>query len=356
MMTRRPAFIATGLARKGLLAIGVSLLAVAVLATAEGLLLRWLGFSWKAAPDRISVLHFCAPKDKGPAASVFWLRSAESSVGLRHGLQLHSWPLGRASVCYAWDHLTPRSATWIGAHGKLALGSLEGTIYTWDASNRDRTPQALGSHLGCAMLLAADADGRWLASANDWLLCLWDVAERRLRWRRTDLIVNCVILHPLSNNLICGTAMGEVLELDLNTGCTLRIVTRHAAGVDCVAISNSGARVASIGYDRRLIVTDWQSAQTVWCQRHYPGGEVCFSPDGTTLVSAGYTDDCWSLLAWDAASGDRRSSFVGHTGPILGLTFTSDETLYSWGSDGTIRTWDLALGQPTSTYRPDPSC
>lgn len=351
----RRLFVQPGLARKGLLAIGISLMAVALLIAVEGLVLSWLGFPLTNEPDRYSVLQFCAPRGKGPALSVFWRRRPESTGGLQHYLQLHSWPLGGKNTCFAWEGLTPRSAAWIDAHGKLAIGSLEGTIYTWDASHSQTPPRALGLHPGCAMILAA-ADGRWLASANDWLLCVWDLQTQRQQWQRTDLVANSLVIHPLTNNLVCGTAQGEVLELDLTTGRTERVVARHAAGVECLAVSEDGSRVASIGYDRRLMLTDWQTAQTVWTQPHKPNSEICFSPAGDTLVSSAYFDYRWTLLTWDAATGHQQRKLVGHAKVILGLTFTSDETLYSWGADGAIRAWDLKRGAETNAYTPDPPC
>jgi WD40 repeat protein len=126
--------------------------------------------------------------------------------------------------------------------------------------------------------------------------------------------------------------------------------------VECLTVSDDGSRVASIGFDHRLTVTDWQTAETVWSRRHYANGEVCFSPAGDTLVSSGYTDRHWAIMTWDAATGEPRATLNGHARVILGLAFTSDRTLYSWGADGSIRAWDLNLGRETEAYLPEPPC
>jgi WD40 repeat protein len=170
------------------------------------------------------------------------------------------------------------------------------------------------------------------------------------------LITSSLAVHPMNDTLACGTARGEVLELDISTGRTKRVMAQHNAGVESLAVSRDGSRVASIGFDRRLIVTDWQTAEIAWSRPHHANGEVCFSPTGDTLVSSGYTDRHWSIMTWDADTGEQQTTLNGHARVILGLAFTSDRTLYSWGADGSIRAWDLNLGRETEAYRPEPPC
>jgi WD40 repeat protein len=205
------------------------------------------------------------------------------------------------------------------------------------------------------MMLAATHDGRWLASANDKLLCLWHLPTRRLQWRRDNLVTNALAMHPTSSTILCGTTKGEVLELDTSSGRTLRMVTRHADAVSCLAISSDGQRLASLGYDRRLVVTHWERAEALWTQPHYPVGAVCFSPAGDTLVSAGFLGESWALLTWDPATGEQQARLLGHEKAVLGLAFAPDNTLYSWGTDGSVRGWDLSRGVQTHSYCPE-SC
>lgn len=76
---------------------------------------------------------------------------------------------------------------------------------------------------------------------------------------------------------------------------------------------------------------------------------VAVSPDGRFLASGSQRDSIVKL--WDAKSGVLIRNFIGHRGKVMALVFSADgKGLFSAGSDGTIRLWDLATGQLV-TYR-----
>ncbi len=336
-------------------ALGTSLVVVTLLIAGEGVILRWMGFPLMREPARFSVVQFCPPRGNGPAISVFWSNGGGREQGVKHYVQLHRPPLGRRNEYFQWPDITPRSAVWTGITGKLALGSQEGTIFTWDASEYGKPPVTLGEHPECAMLLSASADGRWLASANDGLLCLWDLQTRKLVWTRRNLVVRSLAMHS-SNAVVCGTAQGSVWQLDLATGRTLREVARHGASVDGIALSPDGQRLASLGNDRQLVLSDWERAEPLWTQPHHPISPLCFSPAGDVLVTCGFYDNLWTLVTWEAATGRRQADLVGHTHVVLGITCASDNTLYSWSSEGAVRVWNLARAKPVQVLRPEPPC
>jgi serine/threonine protein kinase/DNA-binding beta-propeller fold protein YncE len=66
---------------------------------------------------------------------------------------------------------------------------------------------------------------------------------------------------------------------------------------------------------------------------------AAFSPDGTLLASAGYTDG--TVRLWDTATGRRLRTWTGHAGKIHGLAFRPDgKAVASAAQDGKIRLWD----------------
>jgi WD40 repeat protein len=357
MMMRRPVFTNSGLARRSLLAVGITLVAVATLASLEWLVLRGLGFRPLVNTESFSVLQCCPPQGANRGLLVYRSYSNKPNSSMRYALELYEGPLGENRQTFSWKGLAPSCAVWTGKEGLLAIGGEEGAIYTWDASNSQVAPRSLGRHPG-SVTLAADHAGRWLVSSNDRAVCLWDLQARQMKWRRNDLMTTKLVTHPVSDRILCGTAQGEVLELDLATGNTLRTIARHGDGsVECLSVSANGMQVASIGDDRRLIVTDWQRAETVWSRPHHPTSQACFSPAGNTLVSSGLVDDAWTLLTWDAATGEQRAKLMGHKGAILGLAFAPDGfALYSWGTDGTIRTWNIREGVEIDCYTPAIPC
>ena len=74
---------------------------------------------------------------------------------------------------------------------------------------------------------------------------------------------------------------------------------------------------------------------------------MAFSPDGTRLAS-GSEDE--TVRLWDVASGEPTTTLEGHTDWVLSVAFSPDGTRLASGSwDGTILLWDVASGEPTTT-------
>lgn len=343
------------LARRALLALGLSMASVMGLVVVEWLILDSLGRAPFTEPTRCSILQFSPSREAGLALTAYWTCNSTPHEGVRHGLELSDGRPGRQPQKFYWPDLAPRCIVRLGKGGQVALGSLSGTISTWDASHPDRLPEPLTTHPGALVMLAADATGQTLIVANEELISAWDVPSRRLRWSRSDLIVTSIVGNS-TPTIICGTMRGAVLELDPASGATQRVLARHTGAVVCLDISPDGATLASIGAERRLLATDCRQLETMWSQPHSALAQVCFSPAGDTIVSSGFMKDNWMLMAWNVASGETTAELRGHESVILGMIFDDSGQLYSWSCDGTIRTWDLGRDQQIDSYTPPPPC
>ena len=70
---------------------------------------------------------------------------------------------------------------------------------------------------------------------------------------------------------------------------------------------------------------------------------VAFSPDGSRLASGGWNQ---TIKVWDAASGQELRTLKGHTDQVLSVAFSPDGSrLVSASQDKTIKVWDTASGQ-----------
>jgi WD40 repeat protein/tetratricopeptide (TPR) repeat protein len=135
------------------------------------------------------------------------------------------------------------------------------------------------------------------------------------------------------------------------------------AGVNSVAFSPDGHRLASGGWDG--VVSVWDVAagrQALAFRGHAPslfnpsGGSVhgvAFSPDGRRAASAG-SDGV--VRVWDAGSGRQALALRGHTGPVYGVAFSPDGRRLAsaggrYGKPGEVRVWDAASGQQALVLR-----
>ena len=84
--------------------------------------------------------------------------------------------------------------------------------------------------------------------------------------------------------------------------------------------------------------------KTVMTAKFDAGGvplALAFSPDGTTLYSAG---DDNLIRRWDVEAGKQTGVFKGHDGAVVSL-FAQGDAVISGGLDRTMRIWDAENGQ-----------
>lgn len=144
---------------------------------------------------------------------------------------------------------------------------------------------------------------------------------------------------------------GGVLIYDATTGALLRAIDR--VGDNKVAFSPDGRSLVAAGfrtsdgskYDPALHLRDVETGKLI---RKFEGHteiesySVAFSPDGRLLASGGKDKE---ILVWEVATGVLRHRFADQAFPVSALAFSPDSrVLASGGGEKLIRLWDMESG------------
>ncbi|MFM8270739.1 MAG: WD40 repeat domain-containing protein [Gemmata sp.] len=180
------------------------------------------------------------------------------------------------------------------------------------------------------------------------------------------------------------------------------VLSGHKDAVTGVAFAPDGKTVATTSADKALRLWDAKTGKQLACLDAHSGTAtgVAFSADGKRLVTGGYGPKpegarpqegevkVWELPAarplramekvgspaeavtfdpnnrrvaagvgnlghvWDAAAGDRKVTFEGHTGTVRGLALDAQGgRLVTASEDGTVRVWHPDSGKPILTLK-----
>lgn len=158
-----------------------------------------------------------------------------------------------------------------------------------------------------------------------------DKHEAPVRW---------LALSPDGGALVTGDANGQIHLQNTKTK-ELKTINAHTGGVERLYFTKAGESFFSCGTDGAVYQWDARSGERIasFLGHKAPVTRLALSSDEKALVSA---DEAGEVLLWGVQS---QGSFrlEGHTGPILGLLFSSGGArVISSSTDGTTRIWDAS--------------
>ena len=218
----------------------------------------------------------------------------------------------------------------------LVSGSGDNTIKLWDMQTGGVVKTFQG-HTGWVFFVSISADCTTIASGSlDETICLWDIQTGECyHIIEQEDIVDYICFFPSDPKHIIYTSGGKIWQWDIGGQQITSVYNgSHTAfsldGTQFVVCNGSAVEVKSSG--SRVIVAKFRMAyENISC--------CCFSPDNRVVaVAAGST-----IYIWDISSSNPHllEAFIGHTGSITSLVFSSPSSLISASMDCSVKFWQI---------------
>jgi len=330
-------------------AVALSLGAVLFFVVTVGLVLLPADVERLRQPLYLSVIECRVQPQSERTLSLLWYMPRLDTKGWVHQLAWHDLRGERPQVEFAWPALEPTCTGRGAAPGELFVGCWDGTLWRVDLSQPKELPRRLPARLEMAPhVLSCSADGRWLAALGPQTLEVIDLSTGQTAWMIGGGQVRTVAMHPREPRLVVARHTGEYAELEAATGANVRILASFEEPGIQLAFSPTGDRLAIVASGGRHHLLDWSTGRSAWPDGwigpYSRSSIVQFSPSGDRLITGGESVD--SLAVWNLRTMRMERELHGHEKAINGVSFLDEQSLCSFGADGTIRIWNLDSDAP----------
>ncbi|KAI8428162.1 hypothetical protein MSG28_002408 [Choristoneura fumiferana] len=243
---------------------------------------------------------------------------------------------------------TPLSSCVIMDENIVAAGSWDNEIYLYDV-DYGRVVESFRAHDDCvSCLLWLDKERLLISGGYDGVVRVWGNAGRTgqaLRGLRAEFDHDekiCAITYKRGRHdidIIAGTSDGEVVVWSLAARAPRHKVAVHSGAVAALCFVGGGHRVASVGADGALSVTDLSVCDSVYHkQLSERAAALCW--EGARVLWLGGRGG--ALLQWDALRAEQAARQPAHHDVINSVYYDeATNTLVTASKDKTVKVWKL---------------
>ncbi|OYT72166.1 MAG: hypothetical protein CFK52_05795 [Chloracidobacterium sp. CP2_5A] len=275
-----------------------------------------------------------------------WLASASGDGTVR------VWDLkSRREVAVLAGHEYSVQAVAIAPDGlRLASGGADGTARIW--SLRDGVEIASLGHRAAARALLFASDGRWLVTACDTEVKIWDALRHRqiASFLGHVKTIDALALSPDGHTLASGGADDAIHLWDLISKTEQSLLRLPGHAPTSLAYCPTGDLISG-GRDGRLCL--WRSGAADPAQVIEAHAEairaVAVSPNGGWLASSDWNG---LIKLWTTDDFANVATVEAHDGTAQALAFAPDSLrLASGGGDALVKLWNIGagIGLPSSS-------
>jgi eukaryotic-like serine/threonine-protein kinase len=234
---------------------------------------------------------------------------------------------------------------------RLATGGLDQNVRVIDPRTGARVAE-FAPYNGTVRGLRFSADGRYLADAGWWRICVWDLTSSTLS--RTDLGAGTSWFDarflPDGRTLVTSSEFGTLRAWDLAPRPVLTHWQAHDQRASGLAVPTDGRVVASGGFDGGVFLWSPMNQTVIRAfDRLAHVTNIAIAAGGRALAAAATRP---GVVYWDL-SGDGHPAVLQDQEPANAVAFTSDgRGLVAGLRDGAVTLYDLNRRMPITRIAP----